>query len=181
VRRQLAAALGLAFLLTACGRDPLGARVSSEVGVTEFGPSDRVEVPAISGSTLDGTQLALAGYRGKVVVLNNWASWCEPCNDEAATLVATSKRFKPLGVNFVGLDVSDQDAAAREYTKKYGVPYPSILDPAGTTLASIPSVPPGALPSTLILDREGRIAVRFIGAVMEPAFTEKLNAVLAEE
>jgi len=181
VRRLALGVLCLAVLLAGCGRDPLGARTSNEVGVTAFAPSDRVALPDIAGSTLDGSQLAVAGSRGKVVVLNSWASWCLPCNDEAEALVAASKRFTPLGVSFIGLDVSDEKAAAHHYTRRYGVPYPSILDPDGTLLASIPSIPPGALPSTLILDREGRIAVRFIGAVQEPSFTEQLNAVLAEE
>lgn len=171
----------VAFMLGACGRDPLGARVSEEVGVTAYAPSDRVDLPAISGPTLSGEPLSIADLRGQVVVLNSWASWCEPCNEEAQALVAASRRFAPLGVKFVGLDVTDEELSAQEYSTKYAVPYPSIVDAKGSKLASIPSVPPGALPSTLIIDKQGRIATRFIGAVKEPAFSAQLKEVLAED
>lgn len=181
MRRALVVLLCTAALLSACGRDPLGARVSEVVGTTSFSPSDRVDLPPISGQTLQGGQLSVGDLRGKVVVLNSWASWCLPCNDEAAALAAAFRKFQGEGVEFVGLDVTDQDSSAHEYTSTYGIKYPSILDPKGTKLASIPSVPPGALPSTLIIDRQGRIAVRFIGAVKEPAFSEQVKAVLAEE
>lgn len=174
-------ALSAVLLLSACGRDPLGVRVSEEVGVTAYAASDRVDLPPIAGQTLGGDQLSLADLRGHVVVLNSWASWCLPCNDEAAALAVASTKFQADGVKFVGLDVTDQDSSAREYTSTYGIKYPSILDPKGTKLALIPSVPPGALPSTLIIDRQGRIAVRFIGAVKEPGFSEQVKAVLAEE
>ena len=170
----------IGLLLSACGRDPLGARKSEEVGVTAYAQGDRVDLPVIAGETLHGSQLSTADLRGRVVVLNSWASWCDPCNEEAPGLVAASRKFTPRGVRFVGLDVTDQEAAAQQYTAKYGVPYPSILDPKGTKLASLPGVPPGALPSTLIIDRQGRVAVRFIGAVKEPAFSEQVKAVLSE-
>ncbi len=180
MKRFLVGLLSVGLVLTACGRDPLGARVSEQVGVTAYAPSDRVDLPAISGQTLAGKPLSIADLRGHVVVLNSWASWCEPCNEEAAALVSASGTLAADGVRFVGLDVTDQEAAARKYTEKYHVPYPSIVDAKGTMLASLPSVPPGALPSTLVIDKEGRIAARFIGAVREPAFSEQVRAVLAE-
>lgn len=181
MKRVVVGLLSAALLISGCGRDPLGARVSGEVGVTVFAPSDRVGLPPISGQTLGGEQLSLADLRGEVVVLNSWASWCVPCNEEAAVLVDASKEFQSQGVRFVGLDVTDQDASAKEYSRKYSVTYPSIVDSKGTKLASIPGVPPGALPSTLIIDREGRIAVRFIGAVKQPSLSNQVRAVLAEQ
>ncbi|MDP2014125.1 MAG: TlpA disulfide reductase family protein [Actinomycetota bacterium] len=170
----------MALLLTACGREPLGARVSEEVGVTTYAPSDRVDLPPIAGQTLGGAPLSITDLRGRVVVLNSWASWCEPCKQEAAALVAASNTLQPRGVRFVGLNVTDEEASARQYTSKYAIAYPSIVDAKGTKLASIPGVPPGALPSTLIIDMQGRIAVRIIGVVKEPAFSEQVQAVLAE-
>lgn len=175
MRRILVAAACAAVLLAGCGRDPVATVVSEKVGVTEFSSFERVAAPPISGTTLGGRQLALADLRGKVVVLNNWASWCLPCNDEAATLVAAAHRYKAQGVEFVGLDVSDQDASAREFTSTYRVPYPSIVDATGAKLGTLPGVPPQALPSTLIIDRDGNVAVRIIGAVKEPVFSQLIE------
>ncbi|MDO9486207.1 MAG: TlpA disulfide reductase family protein [Actinomycetota bacterium] len=149
--------------------------------MTVYAQGDRVDLPPLAGRTLSGGNLAIADLRGQVVVLNNWASWCEPCNEEAEALVEASKKFASQNVQFVGLDVTDQDAAAQDYTKTHGVEYPSIVDPKGVLLASVPSVPPGALPSTLIIDPQGRIAVRIIGVVKEPVFSEQITSVLAEE
>ena len=180
MKRLVLVLLCAAVLATACGRDPIGSRVSEEVGVTAYAPSDRVALPPVAGQTLSGRPVSIQDFQGQVVVLNNWASWCDPCNEEAAALVAASKKFSAEGVQFVGLDVTDQPAAAQRFTAKYGVPYPSIVDAKGLKLASLPSVPPGALPSTLIIDRNGQIAVRFIGAVKEPVFSDQVRAVLAE-
>ena len=180
MKRAVLALLCVGLCLSACGRDPIGSRVSEEVGVTTYAPSDRVALPTISGQTLTGKPLSVQDFHGQVVVLNNWASWCDPCNEEAAALVSASKKLTSQGVQFVGLDVTDQQAAAQKFTAKYGVPYPSIVDAKGTKLASLPSVPPGALPSTLIIDRQGQVAVRFIGAVKEPEFSQQVRAVLGE-
>lgn len=177
---MLVVAVLATIALTSCGRDPVGKRVSETVGVTQFSTFDRVTVPNISGTTLDGAPLDLQSQRGKVLVLNNWASWCLPCNDEAPMLVAASKKFAGKGVEFIGLDVSDQNASAQEFVDTYKIPYPSIVDRSGKLLNALPGVPPEALPSTLIIDRDGNIAVRIVGSVKEPKFTELISAVLAE-
>jgi thiol-disulfide isomerase/thioredoxin len=163
-----------------CGREPVASRISENAGTTEFSTFDRVTMPNISGTTLDGKQLSLDAYRGKVVVLNNWASWCLPCNDEAPVLVAAANKSNENDVTFVGLDVSDQDTSAQEFVDLYNVPYPSIVDRKGVKLPSEPGVPPGALPSTLIIDRDGNVAVRIVGSVKEPEFTRLINSVIAE-
>jgi len=180
VRRILVVAVLATLALTSCGRDPVGTRVSQTIGATQFSTFDRVTAPDVNGITLDGASLALRSKRGKVVVLNNWASWCLPCNDEAATLVAVSKKLAEKGVEFLGLDVSDQNASAQKFVETYKIPYPSIVDRSGRILNTLPGVPPEALPSTLIIDRDGKIAVRIVGAVKEPKFTELILAVLAE-
>ncbi|MFA7323009.1 MAG: TlpA disulfide reductase family protein [Candidatus Nanopelagicales bacterium] len=174
------AAVMCALVLTGCGRDPVATRVSEKVGVTEFSHFDRVSAPDISGTTLDGRKLALSDFAGQVVVLNNWASWCLPCNDEAAILTAASKEFDGQGVRFIGLDVSDQTASAKEFVATYKIPYPSIIDQSGAKLGTLPGVPPQALPSTLIIDRDGSVAVRIIGVVKQPEFSRLINGVLTE-
>jgi peroxiredoxin len=162
------------LLLSGCGRDPVALRGSDEVGVTLLQPSDRVALESVSGETLDGQQLSLDDYRGKVVVLNAWASWCEPCKAETPALVRSASRFSEADVAFVGLDSFDSREKALDFADQYGVTYPSLFDPEGTILGSVPGIPPKAVPSTLILDREGRIAVRVIGPV--PAGLDALIA-----
>jgi thiol-disulfide isomerase/thioredoxin len=164
-RGLLAVTLATLALLAGCGRDPIALRGSDEVGVTILQPDDRVELEAISGEALDGEPLSLIDYRGKVVVLNAWASWCEPCKAETPSLVRSAARFSPDDVAFIGLDAFDSKDAADTFVTEYGMSYPSLFDPDGSILGSLPGVPPKAVPSTLILDREGRIAVRIIGPV----------------
>ena len=164
-RRLVVLSLAAFVLLAGCGRDPIALRGSDEVGVTILQPADRVEPEAITGESLDGDPLSLIDYRGKVVVLNAWASWCEPCKQETPALVRSAARFSPDDVAFIGLDAFDSKDSADRFVAEYGMSYPSLFDPDGSILGSLPGVPPKAVPSTLILDRDGRIAVRIIGPV----------------
>ncbi len=180
VKLQVAGIALIAVVLVGCGREPVGTRISESAGVTEFSSFDRVMMPDIAGTTLDGKELSLASMRGKVVVLNNWASWCLPCNDEAPVLVAAANKSNKSQVAFVGLDVSDENSSAKEFVDLYKVPYPSIVDHKAVNLPKEPGVPPGALPSTLIIDRDGNVAVRIVGAVHEPQFSQLVNKVTSE-
>jgi len=168
--RTLLAAVLLCSVVVAsgCGRQGAGAAsVTASVGVTVFDETDRVEMPRLSGETLSGGSLDLANLRGRVVVLNAWASWCAPCRDEMPVFVALSESNDSGNVAVVGLDVKDDPEAARAFAADLGVEYPSLLDPEGQLLAQIPGVPPGALPSTVVIDRQGRIAAKIIGPVTE--------------
>ncbi|SEU39845.1 Thiol-disulfide isomerase or thioredoxin [Nonomuraea wenchangensis] len=131
-----------------------------------FAAGERKPAPAVEGPTLDGGTVSLAAHKGKVVVLNFWASWCGPCRAEAPVLKEVSVKTKGTGVEFVGVDFKDRqaDALAFERTEQPG--YPSIFDqPGKVALAFQGTVPPAAIPSTLIIDKQGRIAARALGAV----------------
>lgn len=153
--------LALAMLLAAglasgCGRD-----TPAIPGVEAIDAVDRVQMPAIRGTTLDGQDLDLADLAGSVVVLNNWASWCAPCREEMPQLVALAEADPRVKV--VGLNVRDEADAARAFAAELGVGFPSVVDAEGALLRTIPGVPPAALPSTVIVDPAGRIAARVIG------------------
>jgi thiol-disulfide isomerase/thioredoxin len=169
-----AASLAAVLLVSGCGRDPVALRGSDEVGVTLLQPADRVEMGSVSGETLDGRPLSLDELKGTVVVLNAWASWCEPCKAETPALVRSASRFSADDVAFVGLNSFDSREKALAFADQYGMTYSSLFDPEGEILGSVPGIPPKAVPSTLILDREGRIAVRIIGPV--PAGLDALIA-----
>ena len=171
VGRVLAAAVavGLLTLVAGCGRDPV-----PEVGTTRIAVEDREPAPPISGPTLDGGTLDLADLAGRVVVLNTWASWCAPCRAEVPILVDAALE-RGDEVAFVGLNVSDEQAAATAFVAETGMDYPSIVDPTGALLATIPGVPAKSLPSTVILDEQGRIAARVIGEVTAEGLTSILD------
>jgi thiol-disulfide isomerase/thioredoxin len=98
--------------------------------------------------------------------MNVWASWCAPCRAEASTLAEVSTQLAPKGVSFVGIDTRDSTATAQAFVQKFGITYPSIVDPDGQVqLAFGDSLPPQAIPSTVIIDRDGRVAARALGRV----------------
>lgn len=153
-----------ALALTGCGRDPAALHGSDQVGVTVLPVDQRVPMPEVAGTTIDGEQMTLSQLRGMPVVLNAWASWCEPCRAELPLLAEAARKYDGK-VRFLGIDVTDESAAAKELVAKTGITYPSLVDTDGAILASLPGVPPKAVPSTLILDSQGRIAVRVIGDI----------------
>lgn len=189
-RRFAAAAVlgGIALVsLVGCGRESAvpsqgsssAQSADSGLGLTRFAAADREEAPALAGITIDGGYLDLESLRGKVVVLNAWASWCEPCKEEFPVLAAVSKSVGP-DVEFVGLDVNDDDDDARAMAGRYGIEYSSISDRGSILLGTIPGVPPGAIPSTVVIDRTGRIAARVIGTVKQGMLEPVLADLVAE-
>jgi thiol-disulfide isomerase/thioredoxin len=177
----VAAAVGILVMtlaLAGCGRDVPAAL---QVGTTTIPAGEREAVPPVAGTTLDGQQLSVSGLAGRVVVLNSWASWCEPCKQEVPAFVALAGSADPADVAVVGLDVSDDPAAATAFATAFGMPYPSIVDASGDLLASLPGVPPTAIPSTLVIDRTGHIAARIIGAADRAELARIVADVAAEQ
>ena len=190
-RVRLAGALAAAPLLVplaACSSTPGASSAVPDKGFVSGDGSVRV-VPAaerkspvtLAGTTIDGKPLDLADYRGKVVVVNVWGSWCDPCQREAAGLQAAWAARQAKPVQFVGIDIRDQPAAARAFQRKKGVTYPSIDGSDGSALLAFRgSLPPSAIPSTLVLDARGRVAARVLGPVTERTLTGLVDDTLAE-
>lgn len=180
--------LAAALALAGCSGGAIGANTPqssgqsfvSGSGTSIYKPGSRPLAPDISGTTLSGAHLKLSGYRGSVVVLNFWGSWCAPCRAEAPGLAALATRLQSRGVRFLGIDMRDDPTSADAFMQTFGIHYPSLNDPGGEiALAFRGSVPPSAIPSTLVIDRTGRIAARVIGSSSYDSLRKIILQVLA--
>lgn len=179
----LGGGLSLAALVSACssstGASSEDGFASGDGTVTLIPVDQRRKVTDLSGTTLDGKKLSLSDYEGKVVVLNVWGSWCPPCRAEAPQLVEAAKQTKGKA-QFIGLNTRDQDPApARAFVRTSGMPYPSIHDGDGSVLLQLSAVPPKAIPSTLVIDKQGRIAARVLGPVRASTLVGMVDDVAA--
>jgi len=172
---RLIAVLAAVALLTACGssasgdEDPGTGFVAGDGSIVLIAPEERGPAPDLVGPTLEGGEFRLSDHLGEVVVLNVWASWCAPCRAEAPVLESAWRQVRDDGVQFVGLDTRDTDEAARAFLEAYDVTYPNVIDADGRLqLLFSDTLPPQAIPSTLVVDRQGRVAGRIIGRVTEP-------------
>jgi thiol-disulfide isomerase/thioredoxin len=146
-------------------------------GVATFIPqADRKEAPVVSGPTLDGGTFTASA--GKVLVLNVWASWCSPCRAEAPALQELS--VKHPEVQFLGVLTRDSVVSARAFVKRFGIEYPSLVDDA-ILLKFHGQLTPNAIPTTLIIDAEGRVAARVSGEVTYSALEELIERVKSNE
>ena len=130
-------------------------------------PADRGAVAGLSGESLTeaGRTVSLQRYRGQVVVLNVWGSWCGPCRAEADDLVRVATATADQGVQFIGIDVRDSRQAGADFARDFGLTYPSIFDPPGRTLLALKGIPRSVVPLTIVMDRQHRVAAVFLHAV----------------
>ncbi|MFD9464453.1 TlpA family protein disulfide reductase [Streptomyces sp. NPDC060027] len=179
-----------ALVLTACGSGGTNGGsggsgfVAGKDGISTVAKSERVAIPDLSGKTVDGKQLDVADYKGKVVVLNVWGSWCPPCRAEASNFVKVAKETASQGVQFVGINTRDASTAlAKAFEKEQGVTFPSLYDPTGKLMLRFKkgTLNPQTIPSTLIIDRDGKIAARTLQALSEQKLHEMLDPIVAEK
>jgi thiol-disulfide isomerase/thioredoxin len=183
-------ALG-ALALAGCGKGQTGSSsgdtkfVQGTGEITKVPASKRQAAPDISGKAVDGKKkLSLSDYRGEVVVLNVWGSWCAPCRAEAPNLAKVAKDTKGKDVQFLGINTRDLDPSnARAFERNYDIGYPSFYDPSGKLILRFPkgSLSPQAIPSTLILDRHGKIAVRALKELSEHELRSALDPLTAKK
>lgn len=169
-------AIGVPLVAAASGcavEDPLAAQakagdsknyIAGDGSVTEYAAGERGEPVELAGSLFDGTAVTSADWAGDVVVLNFWYAACAPCRKEAPDLVELHDTFAPDGARFYGVNIRDEEKSAQAFERNFSIPYPSFQDKNGGILLSMTQyVPPSAVPTTLVLDREGRVAARILG------------------
>ncbi len=188
MRRQFVVLTLVAALLTGCstGKDAVNENAGSDNryvagdGRTIVYPvADRKPAPAVTGSTLDGVSFDLASRKGHVVVLNFWASWCAPCRAESADLEAVHQSTKDSGVDFLGVDSRDEKDAAVSFVAGR-VTYPSLFDPGGRVALRFADVPPTTLPSTLVVDKAGKVAAVIRAVVRQDDLARLVGQIGAE-
>ncbi|MBH5336327.1 TlpA family protein disulfide reductase [Streptomyces pactum] len=191
-RRAIVLATGAAITaltLTACGSGVSGGSsdtkfVTGKGAVDTVPKGDRTEVPDLTGKDIHGKPLSIGDYKGKVVVLNVWGSWCAPCIAEAPNFVKVAKETEAQGVQFLGINTRDPDAAnARKFERDHNVPYPSFYDPIGRLMLRFPkgSLNPQIIPTTIVIDRDGKIAARALRPLSEEKLRDMIDPILAEK
>ncbi len=143
--------------------------------------AERKPVGDLSGPNLDGGgTVSVADYPDKVVVLNFWGSWCAPCRAEAGDLNSAATGLTGKGVQFVGVNVRDSQSAGADFQASKGIGYPSIFDPTMRTLLSLRGYPASAIPSTIVLDRDHRVAHIWLESVTADELEAAIAPIAAE-
>ncbi|PWD50567.1 TlpA family protein disulfide reductase [Serinibacter arcticus] len=148
---------------------------------TTWAPAERPDAPDITGVDFAGNAIDLADWRGDVVVLNFWYAACPPCRAEAPDLAEISVDYADRGVQLLGINGTDDAATADAFATTYGITYPSLDDhDAGAVAALEGLVPLRAMPTTVVLDRDGRPAARIVGLATGTTLRGLVDDVLAE-
>jgi peroxiredoxin len=184
--------VALAGLLAACSAGSGGDRTPDDVTdqnyqsgdgtSTTWKASDRKGPVELAGTDFDGNPVDTADWKGDVVVLNTWYANCPPCRAEAPDLVALATQYADKGVHVLGINGTDAAGAAQAFQRQFEVPYPSLADSDGTAVADLQgTVPVNAVPTTVVLDRDGKVAARVLGLADASTLTAIVDDLLAEQ
>ena len=189
-QRLLAAVVGLLLLasLAACSAGEVDQTTPGDeyefTGATPAGqviaPSRRAAAPDFAGELLDGAAFDSGDLAGHVAVINFWGSWCAPCRLETPDLQAVYADVRDEGVQFLGVDVKDQRALGSAFLTDVGADYPSLFDPRGEVALAFRGFPANVVPSTILLDREGRVAAVYTGAITGDDLRSALTTLMQE-
>jgi cytochrome c biogenesis protein CcmG, thiol:disulfide interchange protein DsbE len=144
----------------------------------EHAPGVGSTAPAFTLRKLEGPgKVSLASYRGKPVVLNFWASWCEPCKSEAAVLQRDWATYRGRGVVFLGVDYHDLGSDARRFVNAHSLTFPMLQDGSGNVTGRYGI---SQVPETYVLDREGRVVAHLRGPITDPGFADEFRTAIAK-
>ncbi|HJX79097.1 TlpA family protein disulfide reductase [Glutamicibacter sp.] len=190
LRSMLVAAVAVPLAACTVTEDPLAKQarsgdnknyIAGDGAVEEYSVEKRTEPIEINSKTYQGTPVDVSAMRGKPVVINFWYAACAPCRIEAPHLKELSEEFGDK-VPFIGVNVRDEAEASQAFERSFEIPYESIQDTDGQIqLAMTKYVPLQAVPSTLVLDRKGRVRARVIGAVDPKILKTLIDTALTEE
>jgi peroxiredoxin len=188
--RRALLALASAALVAGCstGSDQVDVNNGGEfrfVAATPAGEvipvAERASAPEFSGTLLGGGEFASAELAGDVAVLNFWGSWCAPCRVETPEFQEVYAEVRDDGVQFLGLNVKETDEQfAQAFVDRFGIEFPSLYDPRGEVALAFRDYPANAIPSTIVVDPEGRVAAVYTGTVSQEDLRSVVDLVLGE-
>jgi thiol-disulfide isomerase/thioredoxin len=188
MRRLVLALVGAALLVTGCtGKDAVDVNNGGEFRFVAGTPAgevipvkDRQSAPEFGGKLLDGTEFSSSELSGDVAVINFWGSWCPPCRVETPEFQQVYGEVQGDGVQFLGVNVKDDQQLADAFLQSKQIAFPSLYDPRGEVALAFRDYPANAIPSTIVLDREGRVAAVYTAAVDGDDLRTVLHRVVEE-
>ena len=170
--RKLASVLFCLFI-SACATPNASIQNSGDAGfisgdgtATFLQVEQRNSAPELTALDFEGKAIDLNDYKNKVIVLNVWGSWCGPCRKEASELQELYIKNKDSGVEFIGINIRDSKVSAEKFITNFGITYPNILDRDGVKLLGFKdTLPANAIPSTVLVDKNGKVAARQLGPI----------------
>jgi peroxiredoxin len=177
--------MAAAILLSACTTNSLADQyragsnknyIAGDGSVTEITKANRQAPVDFTGTLESGVTTTPADYRGRVLVLNFWYAGCAPCRAEAPDLQSLWTKYQDQGVSFLGVNIRDQLSTATGFATTYGITYPSVIDAntGSMQLAFSGTVAPNAVPTTLVLDTQGRVSARILGRIPDSSVLDAL-------
>ncbi|RBY93058.1 TlpA disulfide reductase family protein [Blastococcus sp. TF02A-30] len=190
MRRPALALLAGALLLAGCstGDDQVAVNNGGEFRFVQgtprgevIPPEERASAPEFSGTLLDGDAFDSTELTGDVAVVNFWGSWCAPCRVETPEFSEVSTEYADAGVRFLGINVKETNQQfADAFVDRFDIAFPSLYDPRGEVALAFRDYPANAIPSTIVLDTEGRVAAVYTAEVSQEDLRSVLDRVLAE-
>ncbi len=172
-----------ALALAACSSDSGSGKDFHFTGRTAVGTlikaAERKPAQDVGGHLLSGGTTTLAAGKGKVTLLNFWASWCGPCKVETPQLDSLYRQMKGKGVDFLGIDTKDDKGAAKSFVAQNDISFPVVYDQQGKTLLTLGNIP-GSLPFTVLVDKQGRVAAVYLQKLAPKDLQGPLRTLLAE-
>jgi cytochrome c biogenesis protein CcmG/thiol:disulfide interchange protein DsbE len=134
--------------------------------------------PELTLTDMQGVSRSLADYRGQVVLINLWATWCPPCKDEMPTLQAFYDKHKDRGFIIIAINDGDPEPDVLQFVRDYKLTFPVWLDP--THIATEKAFKTLNLPSSFVIDREGTIRLRWVGGISRKMLDKYVVPLIAE-
>jgi peroxiredoxin len=148
-----------------------------QTGVTAIPAQVSYPAPDLSLTNLQGNLVSLSDYRGQIVLVNNWATWCPPCKEEMPELQAFYDAHKDLNFTIIAIEAGEPVNEVADFVRRYGLTFPVWLDPTLKATAAFRN--PG-LPSSYVIDASGRVRLAWAGAVSRETLEQYVTPLLEE-
>jgi cytochrome c biogenesis protein CcmG/thiol:disulfide interchange protein DsbE len=163
--------LAVLAVLAVVGLLAFGLLSKGSSGVAVGDPAPASPLPRLEG----GGSESLAGYRGRWVLVNFWASWCEPCREEAPALERFQRRHGGAGFTVLGIDSRDLSGDGRGFVERYGLSYPQLRDGDGAAARDFGTT---GVPENFLIDPAGRVRLHVLGPASEESLSEEVAPLL---